>query len=217
MFETCRRQKELNKNINLKSAFCRLTLHKRRNIYVKSIRFGFSTDIILSQSHNPVFYSPNVHPIIIQALQWGAALDQMRPIAQISRCAWRGPSNFRVPQFIYPFFTLYSVTQHPYVKGRHDCWVMSTSTLSSQDGWTNPFAHPLPLIAAVWGPNTEVERACLTQMAYRRSLLCSGVPGFELRSKHHLSTLKVKVKTSLWRPWSNVGERRGIAPLIPKL
>jgi len=30
-------------------------------------------DIILSQSHNPVFYSSNVHPIIIQAFQWGAA------------------------------------------------------------------------------------------------------------------------------------------------
>jgi hypothetical protein len=29
MFETCRRQEELNENINLKSAFCWLTLHKR--------------------------------------------------------------------------------------------------------------------------------------------------------------------------------------------
>ena len=27
MFETCRRQEELKENINLKGAFCRLTLH----------------------------------------------------------------------------------------------------------------------------------------------------------------------------------------------
>jgi len=33
MFETCRRQEELNLNINLKSAFCLLTLH---NCTVKS-------------------------------------------------------------------------------------------------------------------------------------------------------------------------------------
>jgi hypothetical protein len=145
-----------------------------------------------------------------------SSLGQMKAIAQISRCAWRGPPNFRVPQFIYPFFTLYSVTQHPYVKGRHDCWVMSTSKISFQDGFANPFAHPLSLIAAVWGRNTVVGRAYLTQTAYRRSLLCSGVPGIEWRNKYHLSTLKVKVKTSLCRPWSNVGERRGIAPLIPK-
>jgi len=35
MFETCRRQEELNYNINLMSAFCWLTLHNFITMYGK--------------------------------------------------------------------------------------------------------------------------------------------------------------------------------------
>ena len=65
-------------------------------------------------------------------------------------------------------------------------WVISTSALSSQTAWANTIAYPLPLTAAVWGRNTVVGRTYLRDTVYRRSLLCSGVPGFELRGKSHI-------------------------------
>jgi hypothetical protein len=90
-------------------AFCWLALHKWQNIYVDRVIIGFSMDTILSQSHNPVFCSPNVHPIIIQAPQWGSVWARWNqyPKFQDMRDADHRPAEFHSLYIRSSLFTLW--------------------------------------------------------------------------------------------------------------